>query len=131
MSSETRDVGSRLKGIPISLIALLLLAVTLSLGELAARISGSEMIRWFMPYFGVAYATWTYVFFYDDGYRFSSRSRRVLMFVGLSILGFGLMTWLYPVPAGAEYRLLMPIVLSIPAIIELIRNRPVFRKTPP
>lgn len=131
MSSETRDVGARLRGIPISLIALFLLAVALGLGELLSRFTEGEMLRWFMPYFGVAYATWTYVFFYDDGYRFRSRNQRLLLFVGISIIGFAVMTWLYPVPAGAEYRFLMPVVLSIPGIIELIRNRPVFRKTPP
>lgn len=131
MSTETRGVGSRLKGIPISLIALFLLAVSLGLGELAYRFFGSEMLRWFMPYFGVAYATWTYVFFYNGGYRFRERGQRLLLFLGLSALGFLLASMIFSVPEGAGFRLVLPMVLSLPALVELVLNRPILRRTPP
>lgn len=132
MSTAKEDVGSPdLKGIPVSLISLLLLAASIGAGEVAGRLSGSEATRSYMVYFGVAYATWTYVFFFKGRYRFEVRTQRLLLFLALSIVGFAAAATLFPLPGGVVYRAVTVIVLSLPAVIELALNRPVFRRTPP
>lgn len=126
-----QSVSPRVRGTSIGVISILLLAVTVGLAQLIAGISGNERLRSYLVFFGVAFATWTYVFFYSDGYRFKSRTTRLLLFLGLSALGFLLANMFFPLEKGMAYRVATIAVLCLPAVIELVMNRPVFRQTPP
>ncbi len=120
-----------IRRIPIPVFALLLVAISIGLGELGARLQGDEFPRWFSPMFGVAFAVWTYVFYFDGHYRIADRQRRLIMFVALSAIGFALTFLFFPVPEGAGYRATVALILSVPSLVELMLGRPVFRKPPP
>ena len=126
-----QSVSPRLRGTSIGLISILLLAVSIGSAQLIARATGNDRLRSYFVFFGVAFAIWTYVFFYNDGYRFKHRGTRLLLFLGLSALGFLLANMFFPLEKGMAYRLATILVLCLPAVIELVINRPVFRRTPP
>lgn len=113
------------------ILALLLVAVSIALGEIVGRITGDVRLRWYLACFGVAFGIWTYAFFYDGGYRIAERSRRALALVVLSVVGYWLVWQLYPTSIPVANRLAMALILSVPAILELIIGRPLLRRTPP
>lgn len=131
MSNQNKDqFVTSLRGVRISLISLLLFAASVGLGEVGSRITGSEFLRWFMPYFGVGFSAWTYAFFFNRRYRFT-RAKRLVLFIGLSAIGFGLIQFLFLQQESAFVRLGIVIWFLLPPIAEFILNRPILRRTPP
>ena len=120
-----------LRGVRSSLFSLLLFAVMIGIGELQTRWTGDTFFRWYMPYFAIAFAVWTYVFFYNGRYRFERRRVRLVLFVALSAIAYGAWLLLFPDSENPLVRILIILILSLPAIIELVLNRPILRKTPP
>ncbi len=113
------------------MLSLLLVVAALAVGEVAGRITGDDHLRWYLACFGVAFGIWTYAFFYDGVYRIAERWRRALTLIVLSAIGFGLVWALYPTSISLTKRLGMALILSVPAILELFKGRPLFRRTRP
>lgn len=120
-----------MRAVPVSLFSLLIFAMCVGTGELLARLTGDEFLRWYISYFAIAFSIWTYVFYYDAGYRIQKRSHRLAYFVALSVFGFGLWMLLFPPRENPRVTAPMILVLSLPAIVELLLNRPILRRTPP
>ena len=120
-----------LGGVRAPILSLLLVVAALAVGEVIGRITGDAGLRWYLATFGVAFGIWTYAFFYDGGYRIPERWRRALTLSVLSVVGFWLVWLLYPTSVSLAKKVGMALILSVPAILELVLGRPVFRRTPP